>query len=238
VCRAECVVLRFYSSHTAPHEGEKPDAQVSNKATDRRFDQRSEIQIEGGKWQAINGIGAPPGTEFNHQGWPPNFEVEAINEPAKRVSAYNEKHRTDAFRPETPRSVGFGRYFLPAVTDPRSSMVYIVPEDRAYPKMPRYKALRDLAEDWSSSRRRFPHRSIKEGEIVAIVSWPNWTRDEFEPVNPSAEAVQAYYAAAKGHDHLLSSPWCEFYRDIFLPALSAIKAGGLNVGSPAVPEMA
>jgi hypothetical protein len=57
-------------------------------------------------------------------------------------------------------------------------------------------------------------REIAEGETFAHLAWP---RGDFAPANEAAERVCAYYRANAANSDLLSSPWCEYRRSLFLP---------------------
>jgi hypothetical protein len=184
-------------------------------------------KIVGKYWLGVLGIAHPPGSEFKTMGWPPAGELEALNEPARRILDFQKIHQFDAFKPDSPFDVKLGRYFLPEPgRDHRVESVRIVPADRVLSNMPSYRARRNIPDEQYAEPRRFPHRNIAKGDLIAVLTWPRmlWPAD-FEPANAEAEAVIAYFGEAGEHPYLLPSPWCHFHRAVFLPDLATVPRG-------------
>lgn len=197
--------------------------------------QQPRYRVSGPDPIAVFGIPEQPGYEFNHaNAWPPNSGngVEPVNEPARRILAWWKAHVFDAFKPDTP--VSHGRYYLPGATaDPRSQLITLVSPDRVLSSMPAYRSLRGYQHSIWDPVRRFP-RSIEIGETIVTLRWPTFETGEFEPANPAAEAVTAYFEANATHPRLLASPWCEFAMDLFLPDLPGAATSVLGYGDYSV----
>jgi hypothetical protein len=168
------------------------------------------------------------GSLVQYDGWP-KLGMEPHNEAARRIAAYG--RRLDPFCPKTPWLAAFGCFYLPATLpaigrdmrvpaprllangkiafeDPRgAALPSPVPDDKVTAAMPWYDGVvgqvgRRIIED--------------ANEIIAFLGWPP---ESFVAANSPAEQVKAYQQKYQGRPDMLSSPWCEFRRGLFLPAL-------------------
>ncbi|MPZ39839.1 MAG: hypothetical protein GEU95_17620 [Rhizobiales bacterium] len=160
------------------------------------------------------------GKEITWPGWPKTFSgsVEPVNEPARRVMQYWSKHRLDGRCPPSPYNAEHGRVFLPAhmPADSRSTRLQSLPREEL-PSMPKFRAV------W---RGEYGPRKVEIGEEVAFCGWPG---SGLEPINDEAKRVVAYYEIYRDNPRLLSSPYCEYAQEIFLPPLpTAKRARGMN----------
>lgn len=192
--------------------------------------QKPRYRIGGDKWQAICGFANPPGTEFDLEGWPEPW-AEPLNEPARRITAYVQTHRFDAFKPETIRNEIVGGNFLPGVSgDTRRKAASFIPPEKQTDGMPAWRAIVDIQDEIYAEVRRFPGRDIKVGDVVVSLDWPArlnlFSRRDFEPDNLEAEAVEEYFAANRDNPNLLPSPWNWFTRSIVLPELPTPSRAG------------
>ena len=202
-------------------------------------------KIVGNDWLGVNGLAHPPGTEFPTIGWPPNggAGLKGLNEPARRILSWLVDNRFDAFKPVTPWNAELGRFYLPGKSaDTRADNIPIIPPDAALPNMPAYKALKKIGnvglESVLDSDGRFPHRVLNVGDVIVTLDWPRFNAGEFDPANPEAEDVLAYFADAREHPKLLPSPWNWFNREVFLPDLPGAKHWGREYPAVTLAEMA
>jgi hypothetical protein len=201
-----------------------PDAAIDNLNVVPRY------RTSGKEWVAVNGIPSPPGTEFEAKYWPmwpltTLPRLEAVNEPARRIMAYIDKFRMGYPVVDHLWSEQYDRYWLPEPADDyRSAMVRVVAEENVLPGMPQYRSLAKFNDGPLVPDRPFPHRVVKVGDIITVLTWPaRLSHHEFEPANREGELVWDYFERNKTHPALEQSPWCWFHRAIFLPDLPSVR---------------
>jgi hypothetical protein len=191
----------------------------------------------------VNSMAERAGYEFTFLGWPrPTYEP--LNDAAAKISAYMDKHRFDAGKPETPRT--WGDYYLPAFTEVgevrsveellpvkggwklfRGEVYKPLPRDEL-PGMPRYTL---------TNPARFANVRKDVGDTVAYLGWPLGT--SLEAANDEARSVVAYLREWGKHPKLPPAPWCDFKERIDLPDVSVVPALVTDWrATPAVPSPA
>lgn len=164
------------------------------------------------------------GAEFVWRGWPASDwigDVEPLNPTAERILRYA-KERREGLRPETPFDQG--ELFLPfrITFDPDAASATLIDKNRALPRMPRYRALRDAPPWMTDGPQRFGGKTITAGDVIVVCEWPvalMRNPGEFEPENASARAVWTYYVANQKNRFLRPSPWCCGRELVWLPDL-------------------
>lgn len=158
----------------------------------------------------VNGAPHHAGAEVNFHQWP-RESLEPVNEPARRIIAYFQKHRFDGFLPRSPFDADHRRFLLPAhlpglPTRRKPSLPAAVS-----PGMPLYRTRIEMP---------FGHRVVAAGEVIALLAWPTVDM-HLVPVNYEAQRVVDYFEINEKNPRLLPAPWDEFEETLFLPDLPA-----------------
>lgn len=152
------------------------------------------------------------GNEFATVAWPERG-MEPVNDEARRVSAYLNRHYHNPYRPHSPKDAFTDEIYLPATYPRQTGTGPARPDERDLEGAPRYR----VRYAWT-----YRQAQADAGDVIVFLGWP--TPDlNLEAVNEVAESIVAYYRANEKNQRLPFSPWCEFRQGPFLPKLPPIR---------------
>jgi hypothetical protein len=144
-------------------------------------------------------------------GWPRciSGSVEPADEGASAIMRFWWSNHLNAFCPPTPFNHEHNTIFLPAVLPGNQGKRAPALPREPHPRMPQYRC---------SYGRTFGNIDVKTDEKIFFLGWPVAGLG-LDPVNDAARRVVDYYKTHQSNPALLSSPFCLFANDVFLPPL-------------------
>jgi len=152
------------------------------------------------------------GNEFATVAWPERG-MEPVNDEARRVSAYLDRHYHNPHRPHSPQDAFTGEIYLPATYPRQTGTGPARPDERDLEGAPRYR----VRYGW-----KYANREVAKGEEITFLGWPEADL-QLEPANETASRIADYYRANAKNQRLPFSPWCEFRQGPFLPKLPPVR---------------
>lgn len=144
---------------------------------------------------------------------------EPVNELAKKIVFYRERHGEHSWCPKSPWLEKHARFFLPALLrDDASDLRIVVPRGDEWKwslsNAPQYRVSKYLRFAYSDT--------FEPGVPVQHMRWPlpEW---ELKADNEAAEQVIEYYARNRAHRDLLPAPFDVLSNELFLPTLAKVR---------------
>lgn len=149
----------------------------------------------------VDAVPHSPGSEFVSITWPDLLKVEPINDTARTIAAYLEKHRHDSRRPQHLFSKNCDGPYLPALD------CIPVPDADAAPEAPRYVN--------SHFDEEFRMVTVPAERAFTFLQWPS---EGWEAINESAQLVLDYFTRHRDDPRLPVAPVC-LLNGVVLPEL-------------------
>lgn len=162
----------------------------------------------------VDGIQRHHGVFFTHLGWPhPEKRLIAMNAGASRIDEYYQERRRDPDLPLSPFNEALGIFWLPAtlrVVDASKPLPIASMSNSHAPGMPRYIARGPLSFD--------DGRKLEVRDALTYLGWPHPALG-LEPTNCESSEIATYFAANSANPLILTAPWNQYSRGLFLPPL-------------------